>query len=143
MQLVIRVDLDKAKQPLTEIFRLIGSHALAEDAMEDPVLDAAGRIEDKRSRVIGEWEIEENSEQEGRPHPLEPAYRAAARARYGSPRKIEVDRFATVSQADGGAYVQGWLFVPQTAVVSRDETAPPAKPPQSVFPIRSAGTKAG
>jgi hypothetical protein len=140
MQLVIRVDLDKAKQPLPEIFRLIG--ALAEHSMEDSLLDAAGRIEDKRSRLIGEWQIEE-TEKDDRRHLLEPAFRAAARARYTSPGQIEVDRFATVSMADDGAFVQGWLFVPQTEVVSRNETAPPAKPPQSAFPIRSAGTKAG
>src|ERR1700676_4977486 len=116
MQLVIRVDLDKARQPLPEIFRLIGSRASTEETMEDPVIDAAGRIEDNRSRVIGEWQIEENSEEQERPHPLEPAYRALATARYALPRQIEVDRFATVSMADDGAYVQGWMFVSLTDV---------------------------
>jgi hypothetical protein len=143
MHLVIRVDLDKARQPLPEIFRLIGNRASTEETMEEPVIDAAGRIEDNRSRVIGEWEIEESSDGGDRPHPLEPAYRAAATARYASPRQIEVDRFATVSMANDGAYVQGWLFVPLTEVASQDEAAPPAKSPQSVFPICRTGTKAG
>jgi hypothetical protein len=142
MQLVIRVDLEKAKQPLPEIFRLIGSHARTEEAMETSMTDAAGRIQDNRSRVIGEWEVEENSEEENRPHPLAPAYRSAATARYALPGQIEVDRFATVSMADDGAYVQGWLFVPQTEVESRDETLPPAKPPQSVLSVRTADSKA-
>ena len=143
MQLVIRVDLDKAKQPLPEIFRLIGNGASSEETMRDPVVDATGRIQDNRSRVIGEWEIEEDPETENGSHPLESAFRAAATARYASPRQIEVDRFATVSMANDGAYVQGWLFVPRADLAPRDETAPPAKPPQSVIPMRSAGTKAG
>jgi len=141
MHLVIRVDLDKAKQPLPEIFRLIGSRAYAEETVRGPGIDSAGQIEDNRSHVIGEWEIEE-ADREDRQHPLEPAFRAAATERYASPGQIEVDRFATVSMADDGAYVQGWLFVPQTAVKDSDETAPPKKAPQSVFPIRNAGSKA-
>ncbi len=142
MQLVIRVDLDKAKQPLKEIFRLIGTRTWTEDAM-NPLNDAAGCIEDNRSRAIGEWEIEENFEAENRTHPLDHAYRSAATARYASSKQIEVDRFATVSVANDGAYVQGWLFVPRTEVESRNEAAPPAKPPQSVFPFRGSGVKAG
>jgi hypothetical protein len=141
MQLVIRVDLDKTNQPLPEIFRLIGSRAHTQETSDVPGVDSAGRIEDNRSRVIGEWEIEETGREE-RQHPLEPAFRAAATERYASPGQIEVDRFATVSMADDGAYVQGWLFVPQTAVKGEVESSPPKKVPQSVFPIRSAGTKA-
>ena len=141
MQLVIRVDLDKAKQPLPEIFRLIGSRSYAEEAVEDPGITTAGRIEDNRSRVIGEWEIEE-AVREDRQHSLEPAFRAAATARYASPGQIEVDRFATVSMADDGAYVQGWLFVPQAAVKDPIEATSLKKAPQSVSPIRSAGSKA-
>jgi hypothetical protein len=143
MQLVIRVDLDKAKQPLPEIFRLIGNGASTDESMQDPVIDATGRIQDNRSRVIGEWEIEENPERENVSHPLESAFRAAATARYATHRQIEVDRFATVSMANDGAYVQGWLFVPRAELASRDGIAPPAKPPQSVIPMRSTGTKAG
>ncbi len=142
MQLVIRVDLDKAKEQLPEIFRLIGDCAGTEETMEEPVIDASGRIFDKRSRIIGEWEITENSEREDRPHPLEPAYRAVARAQYALPGKIEVDRFARVSMTDDGGYVQGWLFIPRNAVTGSAEVASAKKPPQSVFPIRGAETKA-
>jgi len=141
VQLVIRVDLDKASQPLPEIFKLIGGHALAEEAKEDQVVNSAGRIEDNRSRVIGEWEVEE-TDSEVRQHALEPAFRAAATARYASAGQIEVDRFATVSMADDGAYVQGWLFVPQAAVKDPVEATSLKKAPQSVFPIRSTGSKA-
>jgi hypothetical protein len=144
MELVIRVDLDKAKQPLPEIFRLIGSRLRMEQALEDPMPGLTGRIEDNISHVIGEWEIEEAAETKGRPHSLEPAYRAAAVARYVVPRQIEVDRFATVSMANEGAYIQGWLFVPQAEVLHcGEEATPPAKPPQSVLPIRREETKAG
>ena len=144
MELVIRVDLDKAKQPLPEIFRLIASRLRMEQALEDPMVGSSGRIEDDRSHVIGEWEIEETSETRDRPLSLEPAYRAAAIARYAVPRQIEVDRFATVSMSNDGAYIQGWLFVPRTEVLLGDvEAAPPAKPPQSAFSFRREETKAG
>ena len=144
MELVIRVDLDKAKQPLPEIFRLIASRLRMEQAMEDPVVGSTGRIEDIRSNVIGEWEIEDSSETKDRSHALEPAYRAAAIARYVVPRQIEVDRFATVSMSNDGAYVQGWLFVPRTEILSGNiEATPPAKPPQSAFSFRREETKAG
>jgi hypothetical protein len=144
MELVIRVDLDKAKQPLPEIFRLIASHLRMEQALEDPTVGSAGRIEDNRSHVIGEWEIEDTSEIKGRSHSLEPAYRAAAIARYVEPGQIEVDRFATVSMSNDGAYIQGWLFVPRAEILFGEiEAAPPAKPPQSTIPFRREETKAG
>jgi hypothetical protein len=144
MELVIRVDLDRAKQPLTEIFKLIGSRLRMEQTLDDPRVGATGRIEDSRSNVIGEWEVEETPETKNRPHSLEPAYRAAAMARYALPRQIEVDRFATVSMSSDGAYIQGWLFVPRDEVIASDiEATPPAKPPQSAFPFRREETKAG
>jgi hypothetical protein len=144
MELVIRVDLDKAKQPLPEVFRLIASRLRMEQAMEEAVVGSTGRIEDDRSHVIGEWEVEETSETKDRSHSLEPAYRAAAIARYVVPRQIEVDRFATVSMSNDGAYIQGWLFVPRTEVLFGEvEATPPAKPPRSAFPIRREETRAG
>jgi hypothetical protein len=144
MELLIRVDLDKAKQPLPEIFRLIASRLRMELALEDPMVGATGRIEDNKSHVIGEWEIEETSETKDGPQSQETSYRAAAIARYVVPRQIEVDRFATVSMSNDGAYVQGWLFVPRNDVLSGEiEATPPAKPPQSAFPFRREETKAG
>jgi hypothetical protein len=144
MELVIRVDLDKAKQPLPEIFRLIASRLRMEQGLEDPIVGSTGRIEDYKSHIIGEWEIEETSEAKSRPHSLESAYRAAAVARYVVPGQIEVDRFATVSMSDDGAYIQGWLFVPRAEVLSSDiEATPPAKPPQSAHPFLREETKVG
>lgn len=144
MELVIRVDLNKAKQPLPEIFRLIAARLRMEQAIEDPKASTSGRIEDNRSHVIGEWEIEDSSETKDPPHSLEPAFRAAAIARYVVPRQIEVDRFATVSMSNDGAYIQGWLFVPRSEVLLGDiEAAPPAKPPQSAIPFRREETRAG
>jgi len=141
MQLVIRVDLDKAKQSLPEIFRLIGDRRWVDEANAEAATGAAGVIKDSRSHAIGEWNIEEA---ENPPHPLESSYRAAATARYFRSRQIEVDRFATVSLTDDGAYVQGWLYVPQSDVESSgQEPSFSRKPPRSVFPIRSAEATAG
>lgn len=138
MELVVKVDLDKAKQPLAEIFRLIGNCRWAEEAGREATADSGGLIKDDRSNLIGKWEIEET---EGRAHPLESAYRAAAMMRYVQPRQIEVDRFAAVSQADDGAYVQGWLFVPQSDVEAGDTLG--RKPPQSESSASNRGIKAG
>lgn len=141
MQLVIRVDLDKATQSLAEVFRLIGDCRWTDEAKEEATAEAAGPIRDDRAHIIGEWEIEAAEEP---PHPLEPSYRTVATARYARPRQIEVDRFAAVSLTNDGAYVQGWLYVPRTDVVASDhEFKIPSKPPQSVFPTRSAGAKTG
>lgn len=140
MQLVIRVDLEKSKQSLPEIFQLIGSCGCAEDTAEEAT---GGSIKDARSQVIGEWEIEE-VEDLRRPSGAESSYRAAAAARYAQPRQIEVDRFATVSLTQDGAYVQGWLYVPRTDIVSDgQESAVLRKPPQSVLPIEKSDRKAG
>jgi hypothetical protein len=141
MQLVIRVDLDKADRPLPEIFKLIGDCGATAEAEEGATAGSAMPIRDHRSVVIGEWDLEEA--EDGR-HPLESPYRAAATARYGQPGQIEVDRFATVSLTDDGAYVQGWLFVPQSDVAAEtQESASMRKPPQSVYPGNNAGIKAG
>lgn len=141
MQLVIKVDLDKARQSLAEVFRLIGNTRWAEDAAKGPTADAGGLIKDERSNAIGKWEVEET---EGRAHPLESAYRAAAMMKYVQPKQIEVDRFAAVSQADGGAYVQGWLFVPRADVeAAAPEPTMGRKPPQSEGSAGARGIKAG
>jgi hypothetical protein len=140
MQLVIRVDLDKANLSLPEIFKLVSDCSEHDEAREEPALGAEGVIRDNRSHAIGEWAIEE--EEHDHPNPLESPYRAAAIARYVRPGQIEVDRFASVSPADNGAYVQGWLFVPQAALGSvTTEAMPPRKPPQSIAPVPSAQQK--
>lgn len=139
MQLVIRVDLDKAKQSLPEVFRLIGDCRQSDAIEEEATAGAAGLIEDAGAHVIGEWDIEE----EERPKALESSYRAVAAARYVRPKEIEIDRFATVSLTDDGAYVQGWLYVPQADLVSDDgKPAVFRKPPQSVVPIGNARKQA-
>jgi hypothetical protein len=140
MQLVIKVDLDKARLSLPEIFKLVGDCREQDEAMEEPALGAEGVIRDNRSHTIGEWAIEE--EEQDHPNPLESPYRAAAIARYVRPGQIEVDRFASVSPAENGAYVQGWLFVPQAAINSvTTEAMPPRKPPQSISPAPRAQEK--
>ena len=127
MQLVIKVDLDKAKQPLAEIFKLIGecdgTHAVEHEATEGAVM--------LHHDAIGTWSIDEAA---AGPHPMESAFRAAASARYSRPGEIEVDRFASVSLTQDGAYVQGWLFVPrEEAAAGGEQSAAPRKPPQSVM----------
>lgn len=141
MQLIIKVDLDTAKQSLSEIFRLIGNCRWADEGNGQVELGAMGPVRDDRSNVIGEWIVDEADEC---PHAVESAYREAAIAKYVRPGQIEIDRFAPVSVAKDGAYVQGWLFVPQTrAQLSNAVSAPPAKPPQSVSPIHPMERKAG
>lgn len=141
MQLVIRVDLDKARQSLPEVFRLIGDCRRSDEIEEEAAAGAAGLIKDAGSHVIGEWDIEEPEELS---RTLESSYRAVAAARYVQPKQIEVDRFATVSLTDDGAYVQGWLYVPQADIFSTSEApAISRKPPQSVIPIRNRGKQAG
>ncbi|HEY2861048.1 MAG TPA: hypothetical protein VGJ21_21745 [Terracidiphilus sp.] len=143
MQLVIRVDLDTSKQSLPEIFRLIANCDCASEGREEAAPGSSGSILDHRAQIIGEWEIEE-AEDTKRPVASESSYRAAAIARYAQPSQIEVDRFATVSLTHDGAYVQGWLHVPQTDIVSGDhEQAPSRKPPQSVLPIDKADRRVG
>ena len=156
MQLVIKVDLDKTKLSLPEIFKLLANssepsiepsnetgiepsleHA---EVREEAAVATEGVIRDDRSRAIGEWAIEDD--EQDRLNPLESPYRAAAIARYVRPGQIEVDRFASVSAAENGAYVQGWLFVPQAAINSvTTEAMPPRKPPQSISPAPRAQEK--
>ena len=137
MQLVIRVDLDKTNQPLPEVFKLIANCASTDEAEAG----IATPIRDNRSTVIGEWDIEET---ENVRHPLESRYRAAAVARYARAGQIEIDRFATVSQAADGAYVQGWLFVPSSDVsTTTHDSAIPRKPPQSISSARNENRNAG
>ncbi|HWE84140.1 MAG TPA: hypothetical protein VG267_04305 [Terracidiphilus sp.] len=141
MQLVIRVELDKARQSLPEVFRLIGDCRRSDEIEEEATAGAAGLIKDDGSHVIGEWDIEEPEEPS---HTLESSYRAVAAAKYVQPKQIEIDRFATVSLTDDGAYVQGWLFVPQADVATAsEEPAVSRKPPQSVVPMRNRGAQAG
>jgi len=141
MQLVIRVDLDKARQSLPEIFRLIGDCCPPDAIEEQAAADSAGLIQDASSRVIGEWDIEEPEEHT---NALESSYRAVAAARYAQPKQVEIDRFATVSLTDEGAYVQGWLYVSQSDIANaNEEPAVSRKPPQSVVPIRNAEKRAG
>ncbi|UWZ83088.1 hypothetical protein [Occallatibacter riparius] len=141
MQLVIKVDLDKTQLSLPEIFKLIGDCAAREEVREEPQFGGEGLIRDSRSHAIGEWAIED--EETERPNPLESPYRAAAIARYVRPGQIEVDRFASVSTADNGAFVQGWLFVPQSEIGSSGADAlPPRKPPQSINSTPTAGRRA-
>jgi hypothetical protein len=142
MQLVIKVDLDKAKLSLPEIFKLVGDCRWRHEVREEPLLGAEGPIHDEQSRAIGEWEIEDV--EKDRPHPLETPYRAAAIAKYSRPGQIEIDRFASVSAAESGAYVQGWLFIPQTEIGSgASEAAPSRKPPQSAASTPDADRKVG
>jgi hypothetical protein len=142
MQLVIRVDLEKAKRPLPEIFGLIGNCRWQEEAREEAALGASAPIQDDRSHRIGEWEIEDD-EQES-PQPLDARYRAAAIEKYVRPGQIEVDRFAAVSTTSAGAYVQGWLFVPESEVgTPTDEVIPPKKLPLSISSIVNRDRRAG
>jgi hypothetical protein len=143
MQLVIKVDLDKTDLSLPEIFGLIGDCRWTDEVREEvpagPIVVSQGN----RSLTVGEWSIEEA---EVRPDSLESSYRAVASARYARPGQIEVDRFATVSRTEDGAYVQGWLHVPRTDVASPGQQttiASSPKPPQSVFPIDKADRKVG
>jgi hypothetical protein len=140
MHLVIKVDLDKTKQSLPEIFGLIANCGCA-DATEEATAGIGAPIKDDRSQVIGEWEIEDSDEPKRTLGP-ESSYRAAAMARYARTRQIEVDRFATVSLTDDGAYVQGWLFVPREDVASSGQEIS-RKPPQSVTPIDNSDRKTG
>ena len=135
MELVIRVDLDKAQQSLPELFRLIGDCRPGNEGTGG----TAGVIKNDLSHVIGEWDIEETDQA---PNPLETSYRRAAVARYARPEQIEVDRFATVSLTDDGAFVQGWLHVPQADVAGLDPSVS-RKPPVSVMPVRNITRNAG
>lgn len=144
MQLVLRIDLEKTSQSpsgpaLSDVLRILAESI----AQEDPQLcdGASGSLCDSSSRVMGEWQVEEREE---RPKPQDRSYRAAAAARYAKPREVEVDRFAPVSATDGGAFVQGWLFVPQAelAAPQADKTLS-RKPPQSVRPISRGSSKTG
>lgn len=141
MQLVIRVDLEKTKQSLPEIFRLIGD-CCGPDAIESGTTAGdAGLIRDASASVIGEWDVEEPKE---RPSALESSYRTLAAAKYARPQQVEVDRFATVSLTEDGAYVQGWLYVPKADVApAGEEPAVSRKPPQTVVPIRNGERRAG
>jgi hypothetical protein len=142
MQLVIRVDLDKAKRSLPDIFGLIGNCRFQDEVREEAALGAAASILDDRSHAIGEWEIEDD--EKDAPQPLDPLYRSTAIAKYARPGQIEVDRFAPVSAAEDGAYVQGWLFVPETEIAGPVAGAiPPRKPPQSVSSTHNADRRAG
>jgi hypothetical protein len=140
MELVIRVDLDKAQQLLPEIFKLIGDCRSTDEVKEEATAGAIKLAKSNGSLVVGHWEVEEAEE---RPSPLDSSYRAAATARYLQPNQIEVDRFATVSLTDDGAYVQGWLHVPRTDVMSDSDSAISRKPPQSVSPARNQGLRSG
>ena len=142
MQLIISIDLEKAKLSLAEVFSLLADQGSATEVDDAAVAGAGGPINDLHDQVIGSWQVEETEE---RPQPQASRYRAAAQARYGRRGQIEVDRFALVSGAEGGAYVQGWLFVPEEEVRAQVSTAmPPAKPPQSVLPMRKkTGYNAG
>lgn len=141
MQLVIRVDLDKTERSLPEVFGLIGNCQGHEEVREEAELGATAPIQDGSQR-IGEWEIEE--EEKGGPRPLDSRYRSAAMSKYVRPGEIEVDRFAPVSAAEDGAYVQAWLFVPESEVGSPTVDAIPArKPPQSISSMRDSERKAG
>jgi hypothetical protein len=142
MQLVIRVDLDKAKKPLPEVFGLIGNCRWQEEVREESGVGDSAPIQDDRSQRIGDWEIE--GEEEAGPQPLDSRYRSAAMNMYARPGQIEVDRFAPVSAAADGAYVQGWLFVPESELGSTSADAiPPRKPPQSISSMRESERKAG
>ncbi len=142
MQLVIKVDLDKTQLSLPEIFKLVSDCAAREEVREEPQFGGGGLIRDSRSRAIGEWAIED--EESDLPNPLESPYRAAAVARYSRPGQIEVDRFALVSAADNGAFVQGWLFVPQSEIgASGADALPPRKPPQSISFTPQDGRRIG
>lgn len=143
MELVIRVDLDKAKQSLADVFNLIGNCRWTDEVQQDATAGAVVLNSDSGGLVVGEWNIEEA---EGRPDPVESSYRAVASARYARPKQIEVDRFATVSLAGDGAYVQAWLYVPRAdvACLGREPSmASSPKPPQSVIPMRKSATSAG
>ena len=134
MQFVIRVDLDQGVPSLNEILEVALKSGWNDDTLRFPETGNAGDLEDVTSRVTGTWEIEEGSTADYSLHPLTRDYRQAATARYGKPGEVEVNRFAPVSIADDGAFVQGWLFVPEAEVRSdgRDMTHSPSKPPRSV-----------
>ena len=139
MELVIRVDLDKTQQSLPEIFKMIGDCRHSDEAGEDATSGAL-RLAGNNGSVIGHWEIEEADE---RPDQLDSAYRAAATARYFHPHRIEIDRFATVSPTDNGAYVQGWLYVPRADVAAQAEVDVSRKLPKSVSALRDRSLQAG
>jgi hypothetical protein len=140
MELVIRVDLEKAELPLAEIFKLIGDCRFTEEVQDDETAGTVKLVRNGKPVLVGRWEVEEAEE---RATPLDSSYRAAAAARYAQPDQIEVDRFATVSAADDGAYVQGWLHVPRADVVNGSETVFSKKPPQPVHPMRNLNARAG
>jgi hypothetical protein len=139
MELVIRVDLEKAQQSLQEIFKLIGDCRFTDEVTEEETAGTVKLVRNGKALVVGRWEMEEAEE---RAHPLDSSYRAAANARYAHPNHIEVDRFATVSMADDGAYVQGWLHVPRADVADNSDGVALRKPPQPVHPLRSPNAKA-
>ena len=133
MQLVIRVDLDKAEQSLADVFKSIGDCRWTDEVQQGSTDGAVVLNKDDRPSIIGEWSLEET---EATRHPLDSLFRAAATERYARPRQIEVDRFATVSLTDDGAYVEGWLYVPRAEVVSTaEESSVLKKPPLSVVPV--------
>lgn len=142
MELVIRVDMEKAQLTLPEIFKLIGDCRFTEEVKDEEAAGAVKLMSNGKPVVVGKWEVDE-PEEDAAPadlSSLEPAYRAVAAARYAHPHAIEVDRFATVSAADDGAYVQGWLHVPRAEVVNTTDTAFAKKPPVSVHPLRKSTT---
>ncbi|HEY3706644.1 MAG TPA: hypothetical protein VGL22_16395 [Terracidiphilus sp.] len=145
MELVIRVDMEKAQQSLAEIFKLIGDCRLTDEVKDEETAGTLTVVRNGKSLVVGTWEVEESEEQSKAldSASMEPSYRAAAMARYAQPNRIEVDRFATVSQADDGAYVQGWLHVSQAEVGGSGNMTLSKKPPQPAQSLRNLGTRAG
>lgn len=131
MQFVIRIDVDESVPSLSEILDAARKSGWSDDTLRFPEAGNEGEI--ASSKVTGTWEIEDGSSSDYSMHPLTPAYRKAAIARYAKTGEVEVSRFAPVSIAPGGALVQGWLFVPEAELKSdREPGFAPAKPPQSV-----------
>jgi hypothetical protein len=56
--------------------------------------------------------------------PGKEAYRAAAKRRCAHDPRMEIDEDATVSVSPDGAYVQAWVWVPDTEARARDEGTP-------------------
>jgi hypothetical protein len=139
MELVIRVDLEKAQQTLPEIFKLIGDCRFTDEVRDEETAGAVKLLKNGKSLAVGRWELEEAEENAT---PLDSSYREAAVARYAQPDQIEVDRFATVSLVDDGAYVQGWLHVPRAEMANGGPAFMAKKPPQPAHPMRNSNTRA-
>jgi hypothetical protein len=135
MQLIIKVDLDKAKLSLPEIFKLVAECSERDEVREEPQFGWEGLIRDSRSHVIGEWTVED--EERELPNPLESPYRAAAIARYGRPgRSRSIALHLSVRQRTAHSLRDGSSFLTRQLTLSPARRCRPGSPRSPSLPRR-------